>query len=105
MTEQVRVAVVGGGIVGCAVLYCLAKRGWSDTVLLERQELTSGSTWHAAGNVTHFGHYAEITRLYVDSLRVYLQAEAESGQSIGFHKTGSLRLATNRSELDAYRGL
>ncbi len=105
MTEHVRVAVVGGGIVGCAVLYCLAKRGWSDTVLLERQELTSGSTWHAAGNVTHFGHYAEITRLYVDSLRVYLEAEAESGQSIGFHETGSLRLATNRSELDAYRGL
>ncbi len=105
MTERVQVAIVGGGIVGCAVLYCLAKRGWSDTVLLERQELTSGSTWHAAGNVTHFGHYAEITRLYVDSLHVYLQAEAESGQSIGFHRTGSLRLATNRSELDAYRSL
>lgn len=105
MVEQVKVAVIGGGIVGCAVLYSLAKRGWTDTLLLERLELTSGSTWHAAGNITHFGHYTEITKLYVDSLRIYLEAEQESGQSIGFHKAGSLRLATNQAELDAYRSI
>jgi glycine/D-amino acid oxidase-like deaminating enzyme len=105
MVEQVKVAIIGGGIVGCGVLYGLAKRGWTDAVLLERLELTSGSTWHAAGNITHFGHYAEITRLYVDSLNIYLQAEQESGQSVGFHKTGSLRLATNQMELDAYRSI
>ncbi len=103
MVEKVKVAVVGGGIVGCAVLYGLAKRGWQDLLLLERLELTAGSTWHAAGNITHFGHYAEISRLYADSLETYLQAERESGQSVGFHKTGSLRLATTEAELAAYR--
>ena len=105
MKQETKVAVVGGGIVGCAVLHALAKRGWTDAVLLERLELTSGSTWHAAGNVTHFGHYAEITRLYADSLKIYQQAEAETGQSIGFHQTGSLRLATSQAELAAYQSL
>lgn len=105
MKQDAKVAVVGGGIVGCAVLYALTKRGWTDSVLLERLELTSGSTWHAAGNITHFGHYAEITQLYVDSLKTYQQAERESGHSIGFHPTGSLRLATTQAELGAYRTL
>ncbi|WP_417210411.1 NAD(P)/FAD-dependent oxidoreductase [Antarctobacter sp.] len=105
MRNDAKVAIVGGGIVGCAVLYALAKRGWTDAVLLERLELTAGSTWHAAGNITHFGHYAEITRLYVDSLKTYQQAEAQTGQSIGFHPTGSLRLATSAAELEAYKTL
>ena len=105
MREDAKVVVIGGGIVGCGVLCALAKRGWSDAVLVERLELTSGSTWHAAGNVTHFGHYAEITRLHVDSLSTYLDAEAESGLDVGFHATGSLRLATTQAELDAYRRL
>ena len=105
MGEDAKVVIIGGGIVGCAVLYGLAKNGWTDTLLLERLELTSGSTWHAAGNVTHFGHYASLTRLYVNSLGAYLEAEAESGQSVGFHRTGSLRLATTRDELEAYRRL
>ena len=105
MTEHVRVAVIGGGIVGCSVLYRLAERGWTDTLLLERRELTSGSTWHAAGNVTYFGHYPGLTRLYVDSIRTYLEAERETGRSVGFHPAGSLRLATTREELDAYRRL
>lgn len=104
-TQDVKVAIIGGGIVGCSVLYALAKLGWTDTVLLERLELTSGSTWHAAGNVTHFGHYTEITQLYVDSLALYLEAEAETGRSVGFHKTGSLRLATTPEELRAYESL
>ena len=97
--------MIGGGIVGCSVLYALAKKGWSNAVLCERLDLTAGSTWHAAGNITHFGHYAEITRLYVDSLDTYLQAESETGQAIGFHATGSLRLATSPAELDAYKTL
>ncbi len=105
MTDSAKVVIVGGGIVGCAVLYALAKRGWTDVVLYERLELTSGSTWHAAGNITHFGHYAEITRLYVDSLETYLQAEKEGGQSVGFHPTGSLRLATSEAELEAYKSI
>ena len=105
MAESAKVVVIGGGIVGCSVLYALAKRGWTDTLLCERLELTSGSTWHAAGNVTHFGHYAEITRVYVESLETYLEAERESGQSVGFHATGSLRLANSRAELNSYRTL
>lgn len=105
MTQRVRVAVIGGGIVGCAVLYGLAKRGWSDLVLLERRRLTSGSTWHAAGNTTYFGPYAAMTRLFIRSIETYLAAEAETGQSVGFHQTGSLRLATTEAELAAYRAL
>ena len=105
MSERHQVVIVGGGIVGCSVLYWLTKLGWTDALLLERRELTSGSTWHAAGNVTYFGHYSSITRLYVNSIRTYLQAEAESGQSVGFHDAGSLRLATTLAELTAYQRL
>lgn len=105
MTEHVRVVVVGGGIVGCSVLYALARLGWTDTLLLEKRGLTSGSTWHAAGNITFFGHYSSITRLYVDSMKTYLLAEQESGQSVGCHDAGSLRLATTQAELAAYRRL
>ena len=105
MTEHVRVAVVGGGIVGASVLYCLAREGVIDTLLLEKRNLTSGSTWHAAGNVTYFGHYSSITGLYVNSVKTYLAAQAETGQEVGFHPAGSLRLATSRVELDAYASL
>jgi len=105
MTKHYRVVVVGGGIVGCSVLYWLAKLGWTDTLLLERRELTSGSTWHAAGNTTFFGHYPAITPLFVNSVRTYLAAEVESGHSVGFHSTGSVRLANCQVELDAYHRL
>lgn len=105
MSADYQVIVIGGGIVGCSVLFGLAERGWANTLLLEKNELTSGSTWHAAGNCTHFGHDAEVTRLYVETLKVYQRAEQQSGQSVGFHKTGSLRLATCQAELDAYRSL
>lgn len=105
MTRKVQVAVIGGGIVGCSVLYWLAKLGWTDSLLLERRDLTSGSTWHAAGNVTFFGHYSSITKLYVNSVKTYLEAERESGQPVGFHAAGSLRLATTAHELEAYKRL
>lgn len=102
MTTDVQVAVVGGGIVGVSVLYWLAKSGWTDTVLLERRELTSGSTWHAAGNTTYFGPYPKMIALFAGSIRTYLQAERETGQSVGFHETGSLRLAANKQELELF---
>ena len=102
MTEQYRAAVIGGGIVGCSVLYHLARLGWSDSLLIEKSDLTSGSTWHAAGNVTFFGHYPSITRLYVESVGSYLKAQAESDISVSFHKAGSLRLATTTEEIEAF---
>ena len=105
MPNKYDAIVIGGGIVGCGILYGLAERGITNTLLLEKNELTSGSTWHAAGNCTHFGHDAEVTRLYVNSIKTYLRAEAESGQSVGFHKTGSLRLASSLHELKAYEAL
>jgi len=102
MQADVQVVVVGGGIVGASVLYWLAKLGWTDTLLIERRELTSGSTWHAAGNTTYFGPYAEMTRLFAGSIRTYLQAEEESGQSVNFHQTGSLRVATTPRERELF---
>ncbi len=105
MPQHARVVVIGGGIVGCSVLYGLSKLGWTDVVLVEKRNLTSGSTWHAAGNVTYYGHYSSITRLYANSIKTYLQAEQESGQSVGFHNAGSLRLATTSEELEAYHRL
>ena len=105
MTEHVQAVVVGGGIVGCSVLYALARLGWTDTLLIERRNLTSGSTWHAAGNVTYFGLYPSLTRLYVSTVNAYLQAESESGQDIGFHPAGSLRIATTPDELEYYENL
>jgi len=99
MNSDVQVAVIGGGIVGASVLYWLAKMGWTDSILLERRELTSGSTWHAAGNTTYFGPYPAMTRLFAGSIRTYLQAEQESGHSVSFHQTGSLRLAATEREL------
>ena len=105
MSEIKDIVVIGGGIVGCSVLYALARKGCCNTILIEKNELTSGSTWHAAGNVTHFGHYAEITKLYADSLDLYLEAERVTQADIGFHNTGSLRLANNKPEWDAYLNL
>jgi len=105
MSEKVKAIVVGGGIVGASVLYWLTRMGWKDVVLLERRNLTSGSTWHAAGNVTFFGHYTAITDLYVNSIKTYMAASEESGQEIDFHQTGSLRLANSEEELEAYKSL
>lgn len=105
MSVNVKVAVIGGGIVGCSVLAALAKLGWTDALLIERRDLTSGSTWHAAGNTTHFGPHAEMTRLFIDSIACYLDAEQETGQNVGFHKAGSLRLATSEAELNFFHSL
>ena len=105
MAGHAQAIVIGGGAVGCGVLYGLTRAGWTDVVLVERLDLTAGSTWHAAGNVTYFGHYPGITRLYADSIRIFQEVEQETGQSVGFHPTGGLRLATTREELDAYHSL
>ena len=103
MKTDVQLAVIGGGIVGVSVLYWLAKLGWTDTVLLERRELTSGSTWHAAGNTTYFGPYPKMTALFAGSIGTYLRAEQETGLSVGFHQTGSLRLAATAREFELFQ--
>ncbi|MEL6794943.1 MAG: FAD-dependent oxidoreductase, partial [Pseudomonadota bacterium] len=77
------------------MLYWLTRLGWTDVLLLERRRLTSGSTWHAAGNTTFFGHWPQITPLFINSIKTYVAAGEESGQDIGLHRSGSLRLATN----------
>ena len=101
MIDLARVAVIGGGVVGCSVLYHLAKNGWTDVVLLERRELTSGSSWHAAGGlftITRPGAAAEIHKYTFD---IYRELEKESGQSCGFHYTGGLNVCRTRDEIDS----
>ena len=102
MKSHARVVVVGGGIVGVSVLYHLAKAGWSDVVLCEKIELTSGSTWHAAGLLPLFNMSYCVGQMHWYSVNMYKQLEAETGQPVGFHQTGNLRLATNQERMDEY---
>ena len=103
MRDQARVVVIGGGIVGCSVLYHLAKLGWSDVVLVEKTELTAGSTWHAAGLLPLFNMSYSVGQLHKYSIDLYQQLEEETGQAVSFHRTGNLRLATNQERMDEYR--
>src|SRR6185312_2200644 len=102
MKTHARVVIVGGGVVGVSILYHLTKKGWTDAVLLEKMDLTHGSTWHAAGLLPLFNMSYSIGQLHKYSVDLYQQLEAETGQAVGFHKTGNLRLATNRDRMDEY---
>lgn len=99
MNSHARVVVIGGGITGCAILYHLAKKGWSDVMLLERSELTSGSTWHAAGNLFSLTRPSNAQRLQVYTINLYPELERESGQAVGYHPTGGLHLAASDDEV------
>ena len=103
MKTHARVVVIGGGVNGVSILYHLAKKGWSDVVLVERTELTAGSTWHAAGLLPLFNMSYSVGQLHQYSVELYKKLEAETGQAVGFHITGNLRLATNRDRMDEYR--
>jgi dimethylglycine dehydrogenase len=103
LPTHARVVVIGGGIVGCSVLYHLVKLGWTDIVLIERDELTAGSTWHAAGNTPHYNASLNLSRIHQESVALYQRLEAETGQNTGFHRTGSLRLASVADRMDEYR--
>ena len=103
MKTQARVVVIGGGINGCSILYHLTKLGWTDVVLVEKNELTSGSTWLAAGNVVAWTGNRCNTRLHQYSIELYQKLEEETEQTTGWHTTGSLRLATNKDRMDEYR--
>ena len=102
MRSQARVVVIGGGAVGVSTLYHLAKKGWSDVVLLERKDLTSGSTWHAAGLLPLFNMSYSVGQLHKYAVQFYPSLEAETGQQVGFAKVGNLRLAMNADRMDEY---
>ena len=103
MKTHARVVVIGGGVVGVSTLYHLALKGWSDVVLLERAELTAGSTWHAAGLLPLFNMSYTVGQLHKYSVDLYKRLPAETGQDVSFHVTGNLRLATCRERMDEYQ--
>jgi dimethylglycine dehydrogenase len=103
MKDAARAVVIGGGVVGASVLYHLAKIGWHDVLLLEKSELTSGSTWHAAGGMHTFNGEANISRLQKYTIDLYREIEQLSGQSCGLHPNGGLMLAANQGELDSLK--
>jgi dimethylglycine dehydrogenase len=100
MRARARVAVIGGGVVGCSVLYHLTKLGWQDVVLIERSELTSGSTWHAAGGFHTLNSDTNIAALQGYTIELYRELEAVSGQSCGLHHVGGINIATTPERLD-----
>lgn len=97
MKTHAQAVVIGGGVVGCSILYHLAKAGWSDVVLLERDELTSGSTWHAAANIHGLHDSTNISRLQHYTMNLYKELEEETGQSCGVFQPGSLYLAQTQN--------
>ena len=100
MKSHARVAIVGGGIMGVGLLYHLALEGWSDVVLLEKGELTSGSTWHAAGQCPHFNSSLNMTKVHVYGTELYPKLETLTGQAVSWHGCGGLRLATTDEEVN-----
>ena len=103
MNHEVQVAIIGGGAMGVGLLYHLAHEGWTDTVLLEKGELTSGSTWHAAGLVPHFIGSLNMAKVHAEAPRLYARLEEETGLTAGWHPTGAIRLALNDTEIDWFR--
>ena len=93
MRSDAQAVVIGGGVIGCSILYHLARKGWRDVVLLERSELTSGSTWHAAANIHGLHDVTNISRLQHYTMDLYRALEDETGQSCGIFQPGSLYLA------------
>ena len=103
MKSHVRVLVIGGGVVGVSTLYHLTKKGWTDVALIERTELTAGSTWHAAGLLPLFNMSYTVGQLHKYSVDLYKRLPQETGQDVSFHVSGNLRLATCRERMDEYQ--
>ena len=103
METHAKVVIIGGGVVGCSILFHLAKFGWKDVILLERKELTSGSSWHAAGQIHTISSDPNISRLQGYTINLYKEIEATSGQSVGMHSTGGFYLASNQTWYDYLR--
>jgi len=102
MRSESKVVVIGGGVAGCSILYHLTKLGWSDVTLVEENELTSGSTWHAAGLCTQMISSWNLMKVLQYSLQLYKSLEAETGQAVDFHECGSLRIGTSQNRIDEF---
>ncbi|MEO1250054.1 MAG: FAD-dependent oxidoreductase, partial [Pseudomonadota bacterium] len=102
MKTQARVVVIGGGVVGVSTLYHLVKKGWSDVALIERKELTSGSTWHAAGLLPLFNVSYSVGQIHKYSVRLYERLEEETGQPVGLVQCSNIRLANSPERMDEY---
>ena len=96
LPKNTKVVVIGGGVAGCSCAYHLAKFGWKDVVLLERDQLTSGTTWHAAGLVGQLGATSVITKLRKYSLDLYKELERKTGQSTGLKQNGAITIASTK---------
>ena len=103
MRTHARAVVIGGGVVGVSTLYHLARKGWSDSVLVERKELTSGSTWHAAGLLPLFNLSYSVGQIHKYSVALYKTLEKETGLDVGFRQVSNIRLARTRDRMDEYR--
>jgi Glycine/D-amino acid oxidases (deaminating) len=103
MKTHVKALVVGGGAVGTSIAYHLARAGWDDVMLLERDELTSGSTWHAAGLLPYFNMSYATTHIHDYSIKFYKTLEEETGLDAGFFVVGNLRMAQTDERMDEYR--
>ncbi len=100
LPKQARVVIIGGGVIGCSIAYHLAKLGWDDVVLLERQQLTSGTTWHAAGLVGQLRTSINMTKLAKYTSELYRGLEEETGQATGYRQCGSISVATNEERFE-----
>ena len=100
LPARARVVIVGGGVIGCSVAYHLTKLGWSDVVLLERKQLTSGTTWHAAGLVGQLRQSINMTQARALHGELYRGLEAETGQATGYRQCGSMSLATTAGRME-----
>src|ERR1035437_8122020 len=103
MPERARAVVIGGGVIGCSVLYHLAKLGWTDSVLVEQYQLTHGSTWHSAGLVGQLRSSLSLTKLMQYSVGLYAELKELTGNDPGGRQLGGLRLASSEARLEEIR--
>ena len=103
MISHAKAVVIGGGVVGCSVLFHLAKAGWKDIVLIERSELTSGSSWHAAGGFHTLNSDPNVAKLQAYTVGLYKELEELSGQSCSLHLTGGVMMADSPERMDFLR--
>ena len=97
------VLIIGGGVMGVSLAYHLTAMGWKDVILTEKNDLTHGSTWHAAGLCTHFAHNPTIQELRATSVRLYRDIlKEETGESCGFHPSGAMRITRNPDRMDEF---